>query len=90
MSHPDYPTAAHVDGSAAPAALAYTPGVDFDPGDPDAVGAVLLATGRDRADRQAARLRWLTGRNAALHEALRRVAPEVAAEFDDDEDGYGG
>lgn len=79
----DYMSLAEVDGSAPRRALAYVAGVDFDANDPDEWGTVLLATERDRDERDRARLRSLESRNAALLAALREADPDAADAFED-------
>lgn len=83
MRHGDgYVTMAQAVGEAPYGALAYVAGADFDPGDPDEVEAVLLATERDYHDRQAAELRRLRSENAVLLDALRRADPGAAEQFE--------
>lgn len=78
----DYMSLAEVDG-AAPQGLAFTPGVDFDPFDPDEVEIVRLASERDYAARMSARERELIRQRDVLLDALRVADPSAAEQFDD-------
>lgn len=83
MRHGDgYVTMAQAVGEEPYRPLAYVAHVDFDPTDPDEVEVVLLATERDRHDRQAAELRRLRSENEALLDALRRADPDAAEQFE--------